>query len=268
MSETVQVRNPQMVNILSSDFQLRYESSFAWRVAISAFLAVPGVRAFYPMSAVGVAGEAQDLQSLGNHLTRNGDPQFNFDALVPYCQYDGTGDYHDITDAGSGNAFDILGTETVIEAAVRGLTLGCWVRPEETSTLEGIIAKWGGAGSRAYRLYLDASDQFNFEVSDDGTNSDVATSAAVAMDAWYFVAGRFTPSSFVDVFVNGVEVNQATARASAFNTGSNFTIGALSGGASELQGRVSMGFITPMALSDAIINSLFWQTCAMCGVHP
>ncbi|GAG12488.1 unnamed protein product, partial [marine sediment metagenome] len=47
---------------------------------ISSYLALPGLRGFWPMSSVGVIagifGEAIDLQGLGNHLTRNGDPEF------------------------------------------------------------------------------------------------------------------------------------------------------------------------------------------------
>lgn len=261
-----QRRPDELVGILEGDLQPRYEPNFAWKSAVASCLALPGLRGFWPMSAVGVSGQAIDLQGLGNHLTLNGNPQFSYENLIPYCQYDGTGDYHDITDAASGNAFDILGTEVFVETAERGLTIATWVYPEETGTLETFMGKWGAAGARAFRLYLDAADQFNFEISDDGTNSDVAISVAVTMNAWYRVVGRFRPGTFVDIFVNGVEVNQATARAAIFNTATNFEVGARAGGTEPFQGRISLAPISVMQLSTSIITADYQQQRAMFNV--
>ena len=232
---------------------------------ISPFLALPGLRAFYPMSAVGTAGEARDLGGSGAtyDLTLNGNPRFNYSGLVPHCDYDGTGDYHSFVDDAN---FDIRGTEAYVIAAVRGLTWGGWFYPEETGTTEGLITKWGAAAQRAYQIQLTAADQFAALISDDGTNSDTATSAAVAMDAWYCVIGRFIPGAFVDIFVNGVETNQVTARASVFNSNADFVIGARTGGAIPFQGRISLSFICAEQLSDAILSSLFQQTRAAFGV--
>jgi hypothetical protein len=183
---------------------------------------------------------------------------------------DGTGDYFSITDAASGNDFDVLGTETYIAAAVRGLTVLGWFYPKETSTLEHLMTKWGVAGSRAYRLQFTAGDVFAMQFSDDGTNSDTASSAAVAMDAWYFVAGRVRPSNFVDVFVGSsaglVETNQATARASIFNTATDFEVGARAGGTAEFEGRVALCAVCAAQLSNAIISSVFQQTRAALAV--
>jgi len=232
---------------------------------IGPHLALPGLRAFYPMSAQGAGGQAIDV-TIGNQLTYNGNPAYGYDDQVPYCRYDGTGDYHDIADAASGNIFDILGTETIVQSAYRGLSVSAWIYPEETSTLEYILSKWGGAGNRAYVLFIDASDQINFAVSDDGTNFDTATSAAVTMSAWYHVVGRFRPSAFVDVFVNGVLVEQATARAAVANSATNFSIGAQAGGTLPYQGRVSLGAVCAMALSDELVRTLYEQTRGAFGV--
>lgn len=235
---------------------------------ISPYLALPGLRGFWPMSSVGVAGQAIDLQGLGNHLTWQGNPMFHFAGLAPFCRYDGTGDYHDITDAASANAFDIRGLEAYINDSdsALGLTLGGWIYPEETSTLEFIITKWAPDPGFAYRVILGATDIFAFEISDDGSNTDIVTSAVVTMNAWYFVAGRFIPSTSVDIFVNGVETNQATARPSIADSPADFAIGARGDGAIPFQGRVSLAFICAMAHSDSIINSLFQQTRSAFGV--
>ena len=58
---SIQQRNDELVDILSADFQPRNEPNFAWKSCVSSVLALPGLRAFYPMSAVGAAGEAQDV---------------------------------------------------------------------------------------------------------------------------------------------------------------------------------------------------------------
>lgn len=262
--------NRQAGNITAkeADFQRRYESAFHWKSAVSVFQAWPGLRAFYPMSAVGVAGEAQDLQSLGNHLTLNGNPQFGYEGLIPYCAYDGTGDYHNITDAASGNAFDILATAAAEPfIADNGLTLGCWCYPEETTTAERLMTKWGNVGNYAYQLGLSAGNQFFLRVSDDGTNSDLVLSAAITtFSTWYHVVGRFIPSTSVDLLVNGVETNQATARAAIFNSTADFEIASENGGTNPFQGRISMAPVCAAQLSNTIIKSSFEQTKAMYGV--
>jgi len=239
----------------------------AFSHAISTMLMIPVLRGLWPCGPAGVSGELIDVQGLGNHLTLNGNPQFDYDGIIPYVAYDGTGDYHSITDAASSNAFDIVATAAA-EPWVNdnGLTCWAWLYPEETSTLEDIITKWVGAGTRSYRLRIDASDQFTFTISDDGTNSDTATSAAVSVNNWYFVVGRFDPSTNVDIIVNGTEVNQATARASVFNSTSAFTIGARSGGANHYQGRVSLAGIAAAYLSDTLCDLMFYQTRALFGV--
>jgi hypothetical protein len=232
---------------------------------ISPIHAHTGLRAFYPMSAVGTAGEARDLGGSGTtyDLTYNGNPAFNYDSLAPYCRYDGTGDYHSFADNAN---FDILGTETYFHSDVRGLTWGGWFYPEETSTAEDLMSKWGAAGQRAYRLRFTGGDAFAAAISDDGTNTDEATSAVVTVNAWYHVVARFRPGTFIDIFVNGVEVNQATARAAVFNSNASFEIAARSGGTSPFQGRVSLAFICAAQLSNAIILSDFQQTRAAYGV--
>lgn len=246
--------------------EIQRRDQHAWSHSASTIFALPVLRGFWPFSAAGVAGQAIDLQGLGNHLTRNGDPQYSYANLIPHCQFDGTGDYFNITDAASGNAFDILGTEVYVETAERGLTVGGWFYPEETGTFEIVMNKGAGAGTRSYRIYFNSNDTWNFELSDDGTNTDTATSAVVSVNSWYHVVGRFIPSTSVDIFVNAVETNQATARAAAFNTAQDFTIGANSAGGSEFQGRCSMTFICAAQLSDTIIQALYYQTRAMYGV--
>jgi len=230
--------------------------------AVSLMQMRAGLRGLWPCAPAGVSGELIDLQGLGNHLTLHGNPQFD-STLTPFVQLDGTGDYFDITDAASSNAFDITGTETFIVS--NGIACWAWVIPGETGTVEYVISKWGAAASRAYRLYLDASDQFNFEISDDGTNSDVATSAAITIGEAYFVVGRFEPSSNVEIIVNGVTVAQATARASIFNTATDFAIGADGAGGSPFEGELSLAGVAAAYPSDSWCDLMYQQTRDLFG---
>jgi hypothetical protein len=232
---------------------------------VSPLLALPAVRGVW-VGSVASGGDWHDISGHGNHLSYQGNLEHTYSGVVPNWKLDGTGDYFSITDAASGNDFDVLGTEAYIAAAARGLTVMLWCYVEETGTLENLIAKWGAAGSRAYRLFLNATDQFVMRFSDDGTNSDGATSSAVTMDAWYFVAGRVDPGSSVDVFVGSStgleETNQATARASIRNTATDLNVGARAGGTEPFQGRVALCAVCAAQLSNSIISSVFEQTRA------
>ena len=136
------------------------------------------------MASVASGGTWHDISGHGNHLTYNGNPTFNYDSLAPYWDLDGAGDYFSITDAASGNDFDVHGTESYVAAAARGLTLGGWFHVEETGTFENLMAKWGAAGSLAYRLHLDTNDQAVMRFSDDGTNQSAIASAAQCRLTW------------------------------------------------------------------------------------
>lgn len=68
------------------------------------------------------------------------------------------------------------------------VTLACWVRAGVVSAVMGLMGRWGGAGSRSYSLYLDATGVPTFAVSNDGTASaSVAWSAEADDSAWHFI---------------------------------------------------------------------------------
>ena len=237
---------------------------------ISSYLALPGLRGFWPMSSVGVAGEAIDLQGLGNHLARQGDPEFNFTGLVPYCDYDGTGDYHDITDAASANAFDILGNEAYIKPIVRGLTLGTWVQPKSLGTSQGIMCKGATVvATSSYEMLFIAAGGFRFRVSNGAAFTTVNSPAGMAINQWWHVVGRYAPGVLVDLFVNGVLYSSPGAAPAApiNNSAFDFTLANFSfGGINELIGYLSLSWICAEALSNGIIRSLFQQTRSAFGV--
>jgi hypothetical protein len=263
-----QRRNDQLIGNLEADFQLRYEPNFGWKSAVSSFLALPGLRGFWPMSSVGVAGQAIDLQGLGNHLTLNGNPVINHENLISFFEYDGTGDFHSITDAASGNAFDILGTETYIDSSVRGLTVGGWFWFDALGSQESLIVKGAGAAATS-AFFLDklATNEIRFLIS-DGAAFQGAASAVVAATTWYFIVGRYIPSTSIDVIVNNVYVTDVVGvPAAAQNVAADLNIASFNSGVVFLlDGRASLCFMCASALNTAQISALFHQTRAMFGV--
>ncbi len=269
---TVQIRNAQMVELLKADFQGRWEPNFAWGNALSAFSLLPGLRGFWPMSANNESGFAIDQSGAGRYLTYNGNPVYSWQGLAPNIQFDGAGDY---LSRGDEAGLDITGAETFFPAALNGLTLGGWFYffNLATGANQGMIGKYNdnGVGERSYMIYLeDASNTLRFIVSADGGAVVQVSSAAVSAGNWYFVAGRFDPSTELAIFLNGVKVvNGVGVPASLYSGAADFNIGAYSNGASGLMaGAASLCFLCAAALPDVIINSLFYQTCSLFGVTP
>lgn len=262
---TVQIRNPENIALLSADLQLRYEPNFAWVNAISAGLMLPALRAFWPMSSADESGNALDLSGQGRTLSYNGNPAYSAVGLAPFLNLDGAGDYLSRADEAG---LDITGTETTVGAALRGLTILGWFEADAFGAAAGLMGKWAAAGNRSYLLYKLAADTPRFSVSGDGT-AEVAVTAASAMTAaWYCIAGRFTPSTELALFVNGVKTtNLAGVPASIYSGNASFTIGGYdSPVANFLDGRPSLCALCAAALPDCFVNAFYEQTRALYGV--
>jgi len=247
------------------------ESPEVQQSVVNRYLALPALRAFWPMSSVDytVANRARDIAGGAYHLTDNNTPLFNYDGLAPYVEFDGTNQYLSRPDGGVANWADITGTETYINAAVRGLTLGGWFYFDNATpaTTEDCMDKRAAAiANSSYSLGRLATAQIFFNIS-TGAGFVTAPGASVGQNTWAFLVGRFIPSTSVDVFVNDDEVNTVVGVPAALvDSTAPFTIGARGTPAQYLDGRASMCFLCAAALSDAIILSLFEQTRAMYGV--
>lgn len=266
----MQKRNPELVDILRTDFQHRNESNFAWKSAVSAFQAIPGLRAFWPMSSVDYQNPAaRDLAGGGYHLTNNNSANFGYNNLAPLCSTNGTNQY--LSRADGGGWADIRGTETFIVTAQLGLTIGGWFYIDShDSDWEFLIGKSGNAaGTRGY--FLDNGNAPNyvarFIVSVDGTAETILPMEQLTVGAWEFVVGRFYPSTSLDGWVSGTSYTLGAAiPASVFNNAQDFTIAARAGPLHYCDMKSSLCFLSNCLVSDAIIFSLFQQTRAMFGV--
>lgn len=240
----------------------------AWRVAVSATLNLPGLRGFWPMSSVGVAGQAVDIQGLGNHLTRNNDADFSYDGFAPYCDYNGTNEYHNITDAASANAFDIFGTEAFIEGASQGLTCGGWFQFDDAppAAQEFLIAKWTAGANRAYLLRRRTIMDIQFSVYDGVAVVSNDTIATTTTGIWYHCAGRFdTTSGDVFAYLDGVESQTPAVFAAIVNSAADFTIGASGTPGNYLDGRASLCWLCAASLDPDTIMAHYQNTRAAYG---
>ncbi len=237
--------------------------------AIAMFQQIPGLVGFWPMSGVQRStGDARDFGGGGLELSYNGNPVYNiFDDLVPYIDFDGTGDFLERADE---TDLDILGTETIYASAVRGLTVGGWIRADVLSGNQWLIAKDNASAShRPYTLILRAGNPNSptFRVGSGAATSTLDSSVDVTVGAWFFAVGRFIPSTSVDVYVNNTKTTNTTSIiASIANTADSLTFGATEAGSLPFNGQESFCFLSANALSDTLISALFQQSRGLFGI--
>ena len=186
---TVSERNPELVDILRADFQARYEPNFAWGNTVSNHLALPGLRAFWPMSSVDqtAAARARDLSGIGNHLADNNTCDFAYSGLYPYVSFDGVNQYLNKADGGAGAWADIIGTEAYIAVPQQGLSMGGWFYPAAFPGAgeHGLMSKWddNAVNQRGYKLTLLGANQFKFEISSTGADNFPVTATVTGASA-------------------------------------------------------------------------------------
>lgn len=258
--------HPKDRSLYLADNLYVYSQMLAWQSAISTFQNLPGLVGFWPMSSVQRStGNAYDLSGQTRTMSYNGNPVYSFGGMAPYIELDGTGDYLSRADE---TDLDILGSEAIYAANVRGLTFGGWFYPGAAGAVMRYMSKWGNAGTRSYMLHATATGTHQMTVSSDGTASTlIETTSAYSTNAWYFVVGRFKPSTEVAIFTNSDKViNTTSIPAAIFSGASDLVIGGQTGGATLLTGRASLCFLCADALSDDVITALFQQTRRLFGI--
>lgn len=239
-------------------------------LAVAQFLALCGLRGFWPMSAFGSGGTCYDQSGNGRTLTYNGNPVYGYDGQAPYIRFDGTGDYLGRADEAG---LDITGTETYVLAGQRGLTLGGWFWPENAVSGQYLMSKWAGGGNLSYALILSgnvAGDPVAFYISDDGAGFDnVASVTGYTTSTWHWVVGRFNDADTGEelaAWLDNEKTTVTTARNAIFSGAAPFNISGFNNGSALYTGRASFCFLCAAALSDETISFLREQTKVMYGV--
>lgn len=259
---TVQEQNAELVALMSAYFWGRNESNVAWRHAVSSILALPALRAFWPMSSVDytVASRTRDIAGGGYHLSDNNTPVFGYDQLAPHVEFDGVNQYLSRADGGAANWADITGIEAYVAAAQRGLTLGGWFYFDVLGTTATLLSKWGAGGQQSYLLQRQAANTARFAVHSGAVFASSGV-IPVVTSTWYFMVGRFIPSTEVNIFVNdNASPVVAGIPAALADSTIGFSVGARAVPSDYLDGRASLCFLCAAALSDSIISALFHQT--------
>lgn len=226
---------------------------------LAELLCLPGLRGCWPVAGVTTGGDLYDASGQGRILTEHGNPVIGlYNGVAPYYEYDGTGDYHERADESS---LDITGTETYIDGSIQGLTLLGWFWFDEwPGSSRGIMGKWNTSGNdRSYGLHLETAPAIQAAVSSDGTaETTVDSTITLALDTWYFLAMRFTPSTELALWVDDNKTTETSSIPASIDVNSSdFEIASKDGGSLFMTGRYSLGALYCVALPDRTIARLY-----------
>lgn len=277
---------PQMVNALRSwfhpkdrhiylkDSQWIISRRLAWETAISKLTGLPGTVACWSMSSVNRSTAVVfDMSGQNRFLTYNGTSQFNIhDNFVPFLRLSGAaGNYLTRLDEAG---LDITASETHNQADVRGLSILGWARFNSNisiGTTENLLAKFGGAGARSYRL-VRRDGLLQLLLSNDGTTVHTTMSdGALQRGGWFFVAGTLDPGVQTAVYIgskDGLEqtINTASVPASVFAGAADLYLGADSLGGGLLTGDLSVFYLGANLLDEELVEAFFEQSRRAYGV--
>jgi len=257
----MQTHNAQLVENLTSFFIRRNETQLQLSQAIALFQSLPGLRGFWPMSAIDSSGNAIDQSGHGHTLTYNGNPTYNQDGLAPYIDLDGTGDYLSRADESD---LDIDGTESYIVSGLNGLTMGGWFYPD-AGGIQILMSKTGGGSNASYSMFIGSSTSLTARVSNNGTTlvDQSASLSSSILSKWNLFVIRYDPSAELLMRVMNADEDTSGSLtsgvpASLFNSSAPFNIGNRNSSTSFLyNGRASLCFLCAAALPDSIISTLF-----------
>ena len=275
-----QDRNAELVALLETDFVGRNEPNYAWKSAVSCLLALPGLRAAWPMSSVSYAQpECIDVSGQGNHLQAAaalGNVSFGYDnsaspkPLAPIANFAGGANQYLLkADGGLANWADIglAGGDVQILGGQRGLTIGGWFWwTTPPGALQYLMAKWDGGPVQAqYSIRINAAGSVRMHVM-PGPVAMGSTNIIAA--GWNHCVGIYdSPNQDMHVVLNG-ELTSVLGAAPANLSDSTvpFTIGADGNGNNKLAGYASMCFLSAASISPVVITALFHQQRAMYNV--
>lgn len=269
----VQRRNAENIGILSADFQRRHEANFAFGEAMSMYQNLPGLRGFWPLTVFDSLGNAVDTSGHGRLVTSGGDANYpafgRSNAPFRGWAYNtavSQGFFYRPDDPG----MSITADESYIHDGSEGLTVGCWIYPVAWSDTynAGLITKWSSGTAKSYALYINtpAGTRPTMAISSDGTVVDFEThSTNLSLTTWYFIAGRFTPSTEISVWVDDdKETNTSSIDDSIYDSSVSFNLMTLYSGTNYVfYGYMALAFVCATNLLDSYIFTLYHQTRAM-----
>jgi hypothetical protein len=240
---------------------------------MSAYMFLPALRAFWPFSSqvfnAGGVSYLADVSGHSRHMAARNAPTYGIlNDILPYG----------IFDRASSQSFNRPDEPEMYPAPTYGLTIGCWcsnTAAQADGTYQGLISKWGTVigedkAGLGMDFFVDPATHLThaaFRVDETGVgNTEVVHTTTVAVNSWHFVAGRFTPSTEIAVFDNGVKVVNTTSIPASINRpDKDFVIGGYDV-KNYLSGYITLAFVCADALPDAILARIFKVTRHFFGV--
>lgn len=257
---TPQIRSGEEFARASSDLLSRRETVRTLAEYISTVKGFPELRGFWTFGSINESGNALDESGQGRTLTNNSATARGvYDNVVPYADMDGVADYFSRPDEAG---LDITAD----------LTLGGWFWFDSIAT-SNLIGKQGGAGQFGYLLvYNNTIPAFQMATSSTGASHDFVVTAtaggAPSAGRWYFLVGKFIPSTSISIFINGTKyIRTSGPIASSFNNTAPFAVGAGSSPASNfINGRSFGCFLCAASLSDNLIQLVYHRSKSLFGL--
>ena len=237
-------------------------------LAISTALSFPALRLFsVPSINHDAGGGSMRLINLASYgttgaLVLNGVPKASIlNGWLPMIAFSGSGQW---AAAGDHDRWDILGTETYISSAFRGLTIWGWTIFDTTASVyEYTISKRYATTEIAYHLGRDSSGHGAFGISSDGTTDTRVDSGSDVIDPakWVFMCARFDPTtSEIKLWLNDqTYINTTSIPSSIFSSLADLFVSGrddtTTPGQRLMDGKMSIFGLCASALPDATITN-------------
>jgi hypothetical protein len=256
----IQILNAEHTTLLSTQFAMKNEPNYAWGNALSGYLLSPRLRGQWGVSTDDVFS-VYDHSGQGRTMTGLGA------ASTPLAYQYGMSPYHNFIRASS--QYYQRPDEAGIDI-LEDLTMWTWIRFHAASTgaLVYFYSKWLTAGGQqAYLLSKTAANALTFSISNSGADAFSVTDAAAnyLVDTWFFIAGRFTPSTEVKLWVGNAltgaltpYTNIVAIPATIFNSDEPLEVGR-GNQTNYLDGYMSLWGLAAWAMSDTDIFTKFHQ---------
>lgn len=217
------------------------------------FVRSPAITGYFPMSVLNAAnGWATNHGGSGDDLEETGDCPVGYDGNS-YRHFPGGTNYL------SAGGYNVSGLEAWVEAGIRGLTVGGWFYPDAVpGTQAGLITKMGVITDYSFGMVQRSTGEIQGVVSNNGSALNTVVGDEVPLGSWHFLAMRFTPSTELAVWMDGLKTTLETAIvASLYATSQDFEVGRHANNNSwTYHGRARDIFICQAALPDALIDQL------------
>lgn len=228
----------------------------AFFTPISAFLTLPHLRAFWPMSSADEQENVYDISGQGRTLSKQGSPILKNLGFTPYADLDGNGYYQRTDEAGL--------------SITDELTIGSWVYLRSGFSDVLYLGKMAasGSGNLSYGLHaatVIGTERFQLHISDDGSNDEtVHVEPVEPLDAWNFVVGRFSNQSSA-IYCNTQKVSDTPNATGIYDGTAAFELGRAryTGVTTYLDGLIAYPFLCASRLSDTVIANIFQATRAI-----